>query len=430
MANRDYYEVLGVSRGNTDEDIRKAFRKKALAYHPDRNKSPDAEAKFKEINEAYQVLSDPQKRAQYNQFGHAGVRSNGGFERPFDGFDVFGGFGDIFDSFFGDVSGRRTREAQRGSDLQHRVALSFEESVFGTERQVEVSRLDLCRRCSGEGSEPGTAVNTCSSCRGRGQVRRSQRSIFGQFTQVVGCSTCQGRGKVVETACQACRGGGAERRKRKIAVKIPAGVERGMQVRLSGEGDVGREGGPAGNLYVHVDIRGHKHFVRQGNDLLYRLPINVAEATLGTSKEVPILERDGDGNSDSKTETIKVPQGTQHGAEFRVRGKGVPHLNSGQRGDLRVLVDIQVPRNLNSKQRRLLEEFARSMEPGYKANGRSEANGQDPDNGRGEANERDPDSGQGEANGLGEANGRAETYGEAETDKDKGLFDRLKETFG
>ena len=422
MANRDYYEVLGISRSNSDEDIRKAFRKKALEYHPDRNKSPDAEAKFKEINEAYQVLSDPQKRAQYNQFGHAGVRSNGGFERPFDGFDVFGGFGDIFDSFFGDVSGRRTREAQRGSDLQHRVVLNFEESVFGAERQVEVSRLDLCRRCSGAGSEPGTAVNTCGSCRGRGQVRRSQRSIFGQFTQVVGCSTCQGRGKVVETACEACRGGGAERRKRKIAVKIPAGVERGMQVRLSGEGDVGREGGPAGNLYVHVDIRDHKQFVRQGNDLLYRLPINVAEATLGASKEVPTLERNGDGNS--KTETIKVPQGTQPGAEFRVRGKGVPHLNSGQRGDLRVLVDIQVPRNLNSKQRRLLEEFARSMEPGYKADGRSEANGQDNANGRGEDNGGDP------ASGRGEANGGDVTYGEADADNDKGLFDRLKETFG
>ncbi len=418
MAIRDYYEVLGVSRNNTDEDIRKAFRKKALEYHPDRNKSPDAETKFKEINEAYQVLSDPQKRAQYNQFGHAGVRSNGGFERPFDGFDVFGGFGDIFDSFFGDVSGRRAREAQRGADLQHRVVLSFEESVFGAERQVEVSRLDLCRRCSGEGSEPGTPVNTCSTCRGRGQVRRSQRSIFGQFTQVVACSTCQGRGKVVETVCEACRGGGAERRKRKIAVKIPAGVERGMQVRLSGEGDVGREGGPAGNLYVQVDVRDHKQFVRQGNDLLYRLPINVAEATLGASKEVPILEKDGDGNGNGngKTETIRVPQGTQPGAEFRVRGKGVPHLNSNQRGDLRVLVDIQVPKNLNSRQRRLLEEFARSMEPGYKANGASSSKA----NGKGKPNGQAGTNGQGEVNGDGEADAEAE----------KGLFDRFKETFG
>ena len=412
MANRDYYEVLGVSRNNTDEDIRKAFRKKALEFHPDRNKSPDAETKFKEINEAYQVLSDPQKRAQYNQFGHAGVRSNGGFDRPFDGFDVFGGFGDIFDSFFGDVSGRRAREAQRGADLQHRVVLSFEESVFGAERQVEVSRLDVCRRCSGEGNEPGTPVNTCGTCRGRGQVRRSQRSIFGQFTQVVGCSTCHGRGQVVETACSACRGAGAERRKRRIEVKIPAGVERGMQVRLSGEGDVGREGGPAGNLYVHVDIRDHKQFVRHGNDLLYRLQINVAEATLGASKEVPILEKDRDGNGKSKTETIRVPQGTQPGAEFRVRGKGVPHLNSNQRGDLRVLVDIQVPKNLNSRQRRLLEEFARSMEPGYKANGASGSKA----------------NGKGKPNGQAGVNGQDEVNGEAETEK--GLFDRFKETFG
>ena len=414
MANRDYYEVLGVSRGNTDEDIRKAFRKKALEYHPDRNKSPDAEARFKEINEAYQVLSDPQKRAQYNQFGHAGVRSNGGFDRPFDGFDVFGGFGDIFDSFFGDVSGRRAREAQRGADLQHRVVLSFEESVFGAERQVEVSRLDVCRHCSGEGNEPGTPVNTCTTCRGRGQVRRSQRSIFGQFTQVVGCSTCNGRGQVVETACSTCRGHGAERRKRRIEVKIPAGVERGMQVRLSGEGDVGREGGPAGNLYVHVDIRDHKEFVRQGNDLLYRLPINVAEAALGASKEVPTLDKDGDGKD--RTETIKVPQGTQPGAEFRVRGKGVPHLNSGHRGDLRVMVDIQVPKNLNSKQRQLLEEFARSMDPGSKAKGGAGAKVNGASNSK--------------ANGQGAANGRVEGNAEDEADKDKGLFDRIKDTFG
>ena len=388
MANRDYYEVLGVSRNNTEEDIRKAFRKKALEYHPDRNKSPDAEAKFKEINEAYQVLSDPNKRAQYNQFGHAGVRSNGGFDRPFDGFDVFGGFGDIFDSFFGDVSGRRAREVQRGADIQERVVLNFEESVFGAERQVDINRLEGCQRCSGEGNEPGTPVNTCTTCRGKGQVRRAQRSIFGQFTQVAGCSTCQGRGKVVQTACEGCRGGGLERRKRKIAVKIPAGVESGMQVRLSGEGDVGRDGGPAGNLYVHVGIRDHEQFVREGNDLLYRLPINVAEAALGIDKEVPTLEDNG------RTETVKVPSGTQPGAQFRLRGKGVPYLNSSQRGDLRVLVDVQVPRTLNSKQRRLLEEFARSIAPGSGANGRTGAEA------------------------------------EADPDTDKGLFDRIKETFG
>ena len=388
MANRDYYEVLGVSRSNTEEEIRKAFRKKALEYHPDRNKSPDAEAKFKEINEAYQVLSDSTKRAQYNQFGHAGVRSNGGFDRPFDGFDVFGGFGDIFDSFFGDASGRRTREVQRGADIQERVVLSFEESVFGAERQVVVNRLERCQHCSGDGNEPGTPVDTCSTCRGTGQVRRAQRSVFGQFTQVTGCSTCQGRGKVIQTACKVCRGGGLERRKRKIAVKVPAGVESGMQVRLSNEGDVGRDSGPAGNLYVYVDVQDHDLFVREGNDLFYRLSINVAEAALGIDREIPTLEDNG------RKETIKIPQGTQPGSEFRLRGKGVPFLNSNQRGDLRVLVDIEVPRTLNEEQRQLLEEFARSINPASGAD--SQANG---------------DTG-------------------ADPDNDRGLFDRIKESFG
>ena len=388
MANRDYYEVLGISRNNTEEDIRKAFRKKAMEFHPDRNKSADAETKFKEINEAYQVLSDPNKRAQYNQFGHSGVRSNGGFDRPFDGFDVFGGFGDIFDSFFGDVSGRRAREVQRGSDIQERVVLSFEESVFGAERQVDINRLERCQRCSGEGNEPGTPINACTTCRGKGQVRRAQRSIFGQFTQVSDCSTCQGRGKVVQTACNVCRGGGLERRKRKIAVKIPGGVESGMQVRLSSEADVGRDGGPTGNLYVYVDVRDHEQFVRDGNDLLYRLPINVAEAALGSDKQIPTLENNGG------IETIKIPQGTQPGTEFRLRGKGVPYLNSNQRGDLRVLVEIQVPRTLTTEQRKLLEAFARSIAPNSGSDGQS-----------------DVDS-------------------EADPDKDKGLFDRIKETFG
>lgn len=388
MSNRDYYEVLGVSRNNSEEDIRKAFRKKALEYHPDRNKSPDAEKTFKEINEAYQVLSDPNKRAQYNQFGHAGVKSNGGFDRPFDGFDVFGGFGDIFDSFFGGTSGNRTREAQRGADIQERVVLTFEESVFGAERQVDINRLEICQRCSGEGNEPGTPINTCTTCSGKGQVRRAQRSIFGQFTQVSVCSSCQGRGKIAQTGCNVCRGGSLERRKRTLTVKIPAGVESGMQVRLSNEGDVGRGGGPAGNLYMHVNVRPHEFFVREGNDLLYRLPIDVAEAALGVDKEIPTLEKN------VRRETIKIPEGTQPGTEFRVRGKGIPHLNSSQRGDLRVLVDIQVPRTLNPEQRQLLEAFARSM-------------GHNPDTNK-------------------------QTYIESESDpdKDNGLFNRIKETFG
>ncbi len=378
MASRDYYEVLGVSRNDSEEDIRKAFRKKALEYHPDRNKSPDAETKFKEINEAYQVLSDPNKRAQYNRYGQAGVSSNGGFDRPFDGFDVFGGFGDVFDSFFGDISGRRAQEVQRGNDIQQHVVLSFEEAVFGTEHQVEVNRLERCQRCSGAGNEPGTLVDTCSTCRGRGQVRRAQRSMFGQFTQVTACSTCQGRGKVVQTPCRTCRGGGLERRQRKIAVRIPAGISSAMQVRLSGEGDVGRDGGTAGNLYVYVDVRDHELFHREGNDLLYRLPINLAEAALGTPKEIPTLSADG------KFEVLKIPQGTQPGTEFRIRGKGVPYINSSRRGDLRVLVDLQVPRDLNPQQRELLEAFAHSMDPDTGANGQSDVDPeQDPDKEKG-----------------------------------------------
>lgn len=397
MANRDYYEVLGVSKKDNEEDIRKAFRKKALEFHPDRNKSPDAESKFKEINEAYQVLSDANKRAQYNRYGHAGVSSNGGYDRPFDGFDVFGGFGDIFDSFFGDVSGRRAREAQRGGDIQQRVVLSFEESVFGAERQVEVSRLERCQRCSGAGNEPGTSINTCSTCRGSGQVRRAQRSMFGQFTQVAACSSCQGRGKVVQTACSDCQGGGLERRQRKIAVKIPAGVEGGMQVRLTSEGDVGQGGGSTGNLYVYVDVQEHKFFHRDGNDLLYLLPINVAEAALGVVKEIPTLD------SDSKGETLKIPQGTQPGAEFRIRWKGIPYINSARRGDLRVLVDLQVPKELDARQRELLEAFAQSMEvSGEPPGGAEEPAATDP----------------------------ADANQEFDPDNEKGIFDRIKDAFG
>ncbi len=389
MADQEYYSVLGVARNVSDEDIRKAFRKKAMEYHPDRNKSPGAEDKFKEINEAYQVLSDSKKRAQYDRFGKAGVGANGGADRPFDGFDVFGGFGDIFDSFFGDSSGRRGRQAQRGGDLQQRVVLSFEEAVFGIEKEVEINRLEQCDHCSGAGNEPGTSVDTCGACRGSGQVRRAQRSVFGQFTQVTACSTCRGRGSVITTPCTNCRGAGRERRKRKIAVRIPGGVESSMQVRLSNEGDVGADGGGSGNLYVYVEVQEHQLFDREDSDLLYQLSINVAEAALGAEKFIPTL--------DGEDEKLKLPQGTQPGTEFRIRGKGVPHLNANRRGDLRVLVDVRVPGSLDSHQKQLLEELARSFK-GEKPT----RNGRDSDNGSG------PDDGD---------------------DQDKGIFDRIKEAF-
>ena len=373
MANRDYYDILGVGKGVGEEDIRKAFRKKAMEFHPDRNKSPDAEEKFKEINEAYQVLSDSGKRSRYDQFGKAGVGAGSGAGQPFDGFDVFGGFGDIFDSFFGNGSGRR-RQAQRGSDLQHRVVLSFEESVFGAEREVELTRLEDCGTCSGAGNEPGTPLDTCSTCKGNGQVRRAQRSVFGQFTQVTTCSSCQGRGTIIKTACSNCRGGGKERKSRKIEVAIPAGVESGMQVRLTGEGDAGSEGGGTGNLYVYIDVQEHQYFDRDGSDLTYVLPVNIAEAALGAQKIIPTL--------DGKEEELKLPRGTQPGTEFRIKGKGVPHLHGSRRGDLRVTVDVRVPGSLDDRQQELLQELAQSFSDsnGNSRNGGS-SNGDEEDNG-------------------------------------------------
>ena len=356
MPKADYYETLGVSRSDSEEEIRKAFRKKAMEYHPDRNKNPDAEEKFKEINEAYQVLSDSQKRSQYDRFGHAGVNGNGGFDSPFEGFDVFGGFGDIFDSFFGNQSARQAREPQRGGDLQQRVTLDFEESVFGVEKELEVNRVEICHYCSGQRSEPGTAIKSCATCQGSGQVRRMQRSLFGQFAQITPCPTCEGTGQLVETPCSNCRGAGRERRKRKTAVSIPAGVQGGMQVRLTGEGDVGRNGGPPGNLYVQVNVRQHPLFEREEFDLIYQLPLNLAEAALGVEKEIPTIHGDA--------EVLKIPQGTQPGREFRIKGKGVPHIHSKRCGDLRVQIDLQVPKNLNSKQRELLKELAKSFGQG------------------------------------------------------------------
>ena len=421
MANRDYYEVLGISRTDNGEEIRKAFRKKAMEFHPDRNKSADAEDKFKEINEAYQVLSDSKKRSQYDAYGHAAVNGNGGFDRPFEGFDVFGGFGDIFDSFFGDVSGQRTRRGQRGGDLEQRTTLSFEEAVFGTEREVDVTRLERCEHCSGAGNEPGTTVNTCTTCRGSGQVSRSQRSIFGQFAQITTCTTCRGIGQTIEKSCTGCRGSGMQRRQRKIAVKIPAGVENGMQVRLSGEGDAGSGTGPSGNLYVHLGVKNHQFFRREGNDLLYIMPLNLVEAALGVEKTIPTL--------DGEEQILRVPQGTQPGQEFRVKGQGVPHLNLNRRGDLRILVDLKVPDALNAQQKALLEELARSLGISGTAQEPVTDEASNPEITESPDSNSDLNSAT-----TGEASSMGEDWQEQETResgvKDKGIFDRIKESLG
>ncbi|MDE2822811.1 MAG: molecular chaperone DnaJ [Chloroflexota bacterium] len=352
-SKRDYYQVLGVDRGASDEEIKKAFRKLAMEYHPDRNKDAAASERFKEINEAYQVLSDSKKRSSYDTFGHAGVNANGG---GFDGFENFGGFGDIFDAFFGGGGRPSATAARRGADLQVDITIDFEKAVFGVERDIEIRRNEICSRCRGARSEPGTSPDTCVQCRGSGQVRRSQQGIFGQFTQVSTCTMCRGEGSVITTPCSNCRGAGTEMRDRKLVVTIPPGIETSTQIRLSGEGEPGIYGGSAGDLYVVVRVRNHKLFTRQGYDIVYVQNINIAQAALGLSLDVPTLEGD---------EEIEIPRGTQSGDVIRLRGKGIPHLrNKRARGDQLVRVIVETPKSLTDEQRELLTQLAESFDDG------------------------------------------------------------------
>ena len=360
----DYYEALGVSREANDEEIRRAFRRKAMEFHPDRNRTPGAEDKFKEINEAYQVLGDQEKRARYDRFGHAGVNGGGSSDRPFDGFDPFGGFGDIFDTFFGGGGQQRANRARPGEDITQRITLSFEEAVFGCERDIEINRVEPCHHCSGAGNEPGTPVTTCATCHGSGQVRRAQRSVFGQFAVATPCGDCRATGRVIETPCRNCRARGVERRQRTRAITIPAGIENGMQVRVTGEGDAGSNGGPPGNLYVQVRVLDHPVFVRDGFDLVCDLSINMAEAALGVTKPAPTLE--------GEEVPLEIPAGAKSGSYFRLRGRGIPHLRrdgrmNNRRGDIRVIVTVDIPARLNKYQRELLENLAYSFEHGGKA---------------------------------------------------------------
>ena len=346
----DYYETLGVARSASAEEIKRAFRRLAMQFHPDRNKEASAEAKFKEINEAYEVLSDPDKRAAYDRFGHAGV--NGMGERPFEGFGNFGGFGDIFDAFFGGTATRTRRGPQRGRDLHDSISISFEEAAFGIEKEIDVVRFENCAICGGRGSEPGSQPERCPSCNGAGEVRRVQQSIFGQFVNVATCERCHGEGRIVTKPCKECRGAGRERKQRKLRVKIPAGVDSGSQMRLSGEGEVGGNGGGPGNLYLAITVEPHAMFKRDGDDLIYDLPVNFAQAALGAEVEVPTL----DGAA-----PLKLPAGTQSGRVFQLRDKGVPHLRGGGRGDELVRVRVVTPTTLTKDQRKLLEQLSSSL---------------------------------------------------------------------
>jgi molecular chaperone DnaJ len=349
---RDYYEVLGVPRNATQEDIKKAFRRLAMQYHPDRNKDDGAEARFKEVGEAYEVLSDPEKRSAYDRFGHAGLQGFD-FGRGFEGMD-FGGFGDIFDAFFGGTaSGRRGRQAQRGADRRIDLDISFEEAAFGCEREIEIERIERCSRCAGGGSEPGSQASRCPTCDGAGQVRRVSRSFFGQFVNIATCSSCGGDGRIITEPCRDCRGSGRERKNRTLAVKIPAGVDDGSRMRLSGEGDSGQNGGSPGHLYAYINVQPHPYFTRDEEDLIYTLEMNPAQAALGFEAEVPTLE--------GGVTNLKVPPGTQTGRVFVIKGKGIPRLHAGGRGDLLVQAGVVVPTDLSDEQRELLRQLAESF---------------------------------------------------------------------
>lgn len=350
-AKSDYYEILDVPRNASPQEIKQAYRRLARQYHPDVSKSPDAEARFKEINEAYQVLSDQGKRATYDRFGTVEVPGfeGFGFRDPFDIFEeVFG-----FDFGFGPrTRTARRRTPQRGADLRYDLMISFEEAVFGCERELEIPRWETCPTCRGSGAEPGTTPVRCPQCNGTGEVRRAQQSIFGSFVQVTTCNRCDGSGEVVTTPCHECRGRKQVQRVKTIAVDIPAGVDEETQIRLSGEGEPGLYGGPPGNLYVVLHVKPHRYFKRQGNNILLELDINVAQAALGDKVQVPTL--DGE-------EPLVIPAGTQTGNIFRLKGKGVPYLRRNGRGDQLVTIYVVTPTHLTEEQEGLFEELAKTL---------------------------------------------------------------------
>jgi molecular chaperone DnaJ len=353
MSKADYYETLGVARTATPDELKSAFRNLARRYHPDVSQEPDAEEKFKEINEAYAVLSDAEKRTAYDRFGHAGVNGMGGVD--FTNVDLSDILGDLFSSFgFGGFGRARSRTApRRGEHLQYTLTLEFEESVSGIEKEIQFTRDEICSRCAGSRAEPGTSSVRCETCGGQGEVRQARQSLFGTITQVTTCPTCGGVGERIETPCRTCDGRGLERVMAKKMVTIPAGVDNGNQIRLSGEGQPGSNGGPKGDLYILVRVKPHKFFRRSNNDIHIDLNVNVAQAALGAEVTVPTV--DGD-------EKLSIPVGTQPGKVIKMRGKGIPDVHgSGRRGDQLVLINVVIPNRLSDKQRELFEKLAESL---------------------------------------------------------------------
>jgi len=352
-SRRDYYEVLGVSRNASADELKRAYRRLARQYHPDVNKEDGAEEQFKEVNEAYEVLSDQEKRARYDRFGHAGVQGAGSAGSS--GFEGFGfGIDDIFESFFGGTRpGASTRNRpQRGADLRYDLRISFQEAVFGCEEEIEASRHETCPTCNGSGAKPGTTPVRCPECNGTGEVRHVQRSLFGSFVNVTTCPRCHGSGEEITSPCPECHGQKRVPRTRTLSVKIPPGVDEGTRIRLTGEGELGTLGGPPGDLYVFISVKPHEYFVRRDNDIILELSLNVAQAALGDLIAVPTL--DGE-------EELPIPPGTQTGEVFRLKAHGVPYLRRPGRGDELVVVTVAVPRHLDARQRELFEELGETL---------------------------------------------------------------------
>ena len=353
---RDYYEVLGLSKGATDDEIKKAYRRLAKQYHPDMNPGDKvAENKFKEVNEAYDVLGDPDKKAKYDQYGHAAFDPSSGFGGGgfgggfgFDGFDI----SDIFSNIFGGGSSRRQNGPVRGEDIRYRLTLSFEEAVFGCKKDISYQRVQKCPECSGSGAAKGTSAKTCPDCQGRGQVKVQQRTPFGVMQSTTTCSKCRGTGKIIETPCKNCRGSGFVKASKKLEVSIPAGIDDGQGVVLRGEGCDGRNGGTAGDLVITVNVRPHAFFEREGSDIYCDIPVTYADMTLGAKITVPTI----DG-----TETIDIPEGTQTGTTFTLKGKGVKIVNTQKRGNMYVTAVIETPKGLDRKQKELLKQFSDSL---------------------------------------------------------------------
>lgn len=353
MNNTEYYDRLGVSKDASQDEIKRAYRKMSKKYHPDINKEPGAEEKYKEVQEAYETLSDDQKRAAYDQYGPDGANGFGG-QGGFGGFDGgagFGGFEDIFSSFFGGGATRNPNAPRQGDDLQYRVNLSFEEAIFGAEKEVHYNREATCKTCSGSGAKPGTSPVTCGRCHGQGVINVDTQTPLGMMRRQVTCDVCHGTGQEIKEPCQTCHGTGHEKQSHKVSVKIPAGVETGQQIRLAGQGEAGFNGGPYGDLFVIINVNPSDKFTRDGSTIYYTLNISFVQATLGDTVEVPTVH----GNVE-----MTIPAGTQTGKTFRLKGKGAPRLRGGSQGDQHVTVKIVTPTKLNDAQKEALLAFAKA----------------------------------------------------------------------